>query len=215
MVVVLLLIAAIVLHQLRNMSVTTLLAMLLMMLSVGMWYWLTLKDMKPLGVNKLVSDLKGRQEMVTPTYEIKKSRGDLKYLLQNSDFQVIANNLRFTRIFDKGRFGDLLVHMDKLHKVYMYILAGRYNPEKYIATFKDLREATLEILSRFFMVIPQNLKHTYGLDPYAELYSNIGMLNVATRTMLNVLLGYSKGNGYNVVDDYLQPYQNSRKHVLP
>jgi hypothetical protein len=105
--------------------------------------------------------------------------------------------------------------MDKLQKVYVYILAGRYRPDLYIQTFIDIRKSVLEILYSFVVVVPHQFKHTYGLDPYQEIEKSIDDFTVVSRTMMEILYSYAKANGYNIADNYFHPYEENRENLLP
>lgn len=212
----LLLLLAVIFSQLRNSSVKTLLSIMLIVMMIAAYFvvWNDRVSDSP-HISKLESDTKDRREAVSPSFEIKRFGGKFKYLEENADFVEIAVDLRFIRIFDKARFGDLLIHMDKMQKVYMYILSGRYDPVLYISTFIDLRQATTEIMYSFYLVVPQQLQHTYGIDTYAELKRNVNRFTVATRKMLYVLYAFAKAQGHHVSDEYLHPYEHSRINVLP
>lgn len=201
----------------QRLAVSSLLAIILLIIMVASFWWVTNsynKSLQPVTSSILQKDTENRREIVATNYSVKRF-GKLKYLEQNPELKSIALNLRFTRIFDKARFADLLLHMDKLQKVYMYILAGRYKPTQYVSIFNDLRASVSEILYSFYMVIPQGLKHTYGIQPYAELERGISSFNVATRTMINVLQSYAKSNGIHITNDYLTPFDKTRQNLLP
>lgn len=208
------LLGAVLFYILQRLAVSSLLAIILLVLMVAAFTWVTAQKQSTQPKSILEKDTQDRGEVVATNYVIKRS-GKLKYLEQNPELKGIALNLRFTRIFDKARFSDLLIHMDKLQKVYMYVLAGRYKPTQYIPIFKDLRTSTSEILYSFTMVVPQGLKHTYGIQPYKELEAGIAKFNVATRTMINVLYNYAKSNGFTVVQDHVHPFEADRKNLLP
>lgn len=210
------LLGAVLFYILQRLAVSSLLAIILLILMVGAFIWITYHNTSSTAPSPsiLTKDMQDRKEIVATNYVIKRAQ-KLKYLEQNPELKAIALNLRFTRIFDKARFSDLLIHMDKLQKVYMYILAGRYKPTQYIPIFKDLRTSTSEIMYSFFMVVPQGLNHTYGVKPYNELEEGIAMFNVATRTMINVLQNFAKSNGFHVVQDHVHPFEKDRRNLLP
>lgn len=214
----LVLFSAILYYQLQRSSVTSLVAMTLLLGAVALFYWIA-KDNFPAyftkpPINIYDFDSNGRDVAVSKNYDVKRFR-KYKHIENNRDFQIIAILLRFVRIFDKARFADMLIHMEKLQKVYTYILGGRYDARQYIPTFIDMRQSILEIMYSFFLVVPQQLKHTYGVDTYQNLNMCISWFNVTTRKMLNVLYGYAKAQGLNMSDEYLQPYEPRRNNVLP
>lgn len=204
-------------HQLQANKSSTLLSIIIMGAMCVAFYmvardqaWLSPKD----DIQVLRRDVENRAEIVATNYAIKSFK-QLRYLQENGDFKDIAMNLRFVRVFDKARFGDLLIHMDKLQKVYMYILAGRYNPETHICIVQDLRKATLEILYSLYIIIPRNLQHSYGIRPHQEIKRSIDNFNVATRKMLAVLFAFGKANGFHVEDTILEAYEPNKDRTLP
>ena len=114
-----------------------------------------------------------------------------QYLKQNQIFMEIAKDVVILRMFDRARYADLLLYLDRLQKVYMYILDGRYYAKSYVSTFMDLRESVLEILYSMTFVVPKSLKHVYGLDPYKVIEENIDRFTVTTRTMIEVLRSFT------------------------
>jgi hypothetical protein len=209
-------VSALVFYQLRRSSTNTLVAILVMCVLLAGLYWA--HDTRRIRIEAfkkdLNEDLADRTEVISDSYEVKKSR-KLKYLEENQELRAIAMNLRFVRIFDKGRFGDLLVHMDKFQKVYMYILARRYQPREYIGTFQDLRQAVLEILYSLIFVVPKRLKHTYGLDPYSEIQKSIQEFTALSRKMEDILYAFAKAEGHQLARSYYHPYDPTRTHILP
>jgi hypothetical protein len=206
---------SIVFYQLRRARTNTLLAILITMLSAAALAYYFIKEKPPSSTDfgKLVE---GRAEVVSPNYTVATfGTRKFRFLVENKMLVDILNDMKFTRIFDKGRYGDLLIHMDKFQKTYMYILAGRYRPESYMASFTDLRNLILEILYSYIFIIPEALKHSYGVNPYDIIHKNIDKFTSLTRTMMYTMAAYCKGKGYIIPDTYLSPYENTRTTLLP
>jgi hypothetical protein len=104
----------------------------------------------------------------------------------------IAYDIRWTRMFDKNRYQELIAIFDKLQKVYMYILGGRYYVESYLSTLNDLRQTALETLYSFYLIVPESFRHVYGLDPLKNIESNVDKLTKHTRIMLDIVEKYAK-----------------------
>jgi hypothetical protein len=214
------LVGAVVFYQLRRTSTNTLLAMVVMAILGGVAGYFVYKRYQASAAStrqsniQLKEDTKGREEIVSSSYEVSAFK-KFKHLPRNGVLMDMAKDLRFTRVFDKARYGDLLVHMDKLQKVYMYVLAGRYRPEKYIPTFVDLRDTVLEVLYSYILVVPEVLQHTYGLKPYEVIHKNIDDFTALSRKMMGILQAYAKDKGYTVPDTYFRPYEPKREHTLP
>lgn len=145
----------------------------------------------------------------------------LKYLKTNDALVNIAADLIFVKTFDSQKYEDLLIYLNAYQKVYMYILAGRYYPKSYIATFLDLRENILEIMYQFYVVVPSSFKHIYGLDPYKQIEKNIHAFLKLSRLMIKILENYSR---LDRKDEYFpttnpMPFDQYReaekRHILP
>lgn len=215
--VILYILAAVVFYYLRSAETNTLIAILIFaVIGVGAYvhYYVVAP---PGGDRRGLEDIKGRMEAVSTSFEVKKFPSDskFKFIGNNAALQDIAKDLRFMRIFDKARYGDLLVHMDKLQKIYMYILADRYHPTTHIPIFMDLRAAVLEILYGLVHVVPSVLKHTYGIDPYVVIQRNIDEFTSLSRKMATVLQAFCKDQGHIFPDAYYHPYEHGRKNILP
>lgn len=115
-----------------------------------------------------------------------------KYIRENQGLTDIAKGLVITRMFDRARYGDMLLGMEKLQKVYMYILDGRYDAKSQIHVFLDLRESILEIMYSLYFVIPKKIKHVYGLDPYKRIEESIDQFKKLSYVMIEVLKSYTR-----------------------
>lgn len=213
--ILLFLFGAAVFYQLRKAETNTLLALIIIIAGVASYYaflYTTPSNSAPAAIPD--SDTADRREAVSQSFAVSKFTKP-RFLLNNSGLTAIVKDLRFIRIFDTARFGDLLIHMEKLQKVYMYILSGRYYPPSYIGTFTDLRQLILEILYGLVHIVPPTLKHTYGLDPYAVINKNIDAFTALSRKMLGIIRAYSRDRGYQIPDTHFHPHEPSRKNILP
>lgn len=115
-----------------------------------------------------------------------------KYLQQNQTLVDIVQDIRVLRLLDQSKYSDILLVLNQLQKVYIYILAGRYDPYVYIPIFMDTRDAALELFYGMIFVMPSTFSHVYGIRPYDLMHSNIRRLTAATRTMADVLRSYAE-----------------------
>lgn len=167
--------------------------------------------------NTLDNDIQERKETNEKLFYIDKFPNKVKYLKQSKELIDIVTNLRFTTRFNKTRYSDLILNMNKLMKVYIYILADRYEPEQYIPVFTDIRENIIEIMYSLFMIIPSQLKHIYALNPHTEIYRSIFDFLTQSREMLNVLENFAlihNGSVY-IPDSTCKPYNMVEGRFFP
>lgn len=197
-------VGAILFAQLVGKSSSSLMAMLLITLwGVATVYYLYSKaqTVQATANTPILSLQKDYQERYDKTPQISSSshyyiqklhNTGLKYLIHSDSLVQIAYDIRWTRMFDKNRYQEFIAILDKLQKVYMYILGGRYYVESYLSTLNDLRQKALEVLYSFYLVVPNAFRHVYGLDPFKNIEGNITRLTTHTRLMLETVEKYAK-----------------------
>jgi hypothetical protein len=185
-------------HHLTKASKQTLLSILVMAIFV----WYTYQYLQKRATNILEKqkhdstffDKEGewRKEVAT-TQEIVATfpKKGFQYLKNNTEFMNIAKHVVICRMFDRARFSELLLYMDKCQKVYMYILDGRYSPTTHVPIFLDLREGILNMLYSMYFVVPKKLKHVYGLAPHDRIEEAIDRFISITQEMIDVLRSYT------------------------
>ena len=167
--------------------------------------------------NQVDSDVKDRKELVSKDWTIREFPKKLKYLKQNEELMNIITNIRFIQKFCKSRYGDILVNMNNLMKTYIYILNGRYTTYHYIPQFSDIRDNIIELMYSLFIVIPDRLKHTYGLDVYTELYKSIEDFTILSRNMLEILQKFAliHNKDLYIPDQKFKPYNSIQSISFP
>jgi hypothetical protein len=118
-------------------------------------------------------------------------RKGFRFLKQNQTFMDIAKMVVICRMFDRARFSELLLYLDRCQKVYMYILDGRFSPTTHVPHFLDVREQVLSTLYSMYFAVPERLKHVYGVAPYEQLSKAIDRFLSISEEMLEVLRSYT------------------------
>lgn len=219
---------ALVFFQIQQANVQTLLSILLVTLW-GMIVWYYMQN-KPILKTKTDTSLLDKEndvrlevpEMPSNNYYVKSApKKGLTYLKNNENLLNIAKNVIFVKTFDSQKYQEMLVYMNAYQKVYMYILAERYLSKSYVPTFLDLRENILEIMYQFYIVVPQNFKHIYGVKPYKEIAISIENFLKLSRTMIEVLENFCR---LELKEHYFPPTlpmpndnhdKNVKVHLLP
>lgn len=137
-------------------------------------------------------DIKDREEVSENIFYIDKFPKQCKYLKENKKLMDIVLNIRFIRKFSKSKFSDIILNMNKLMKIYIYILAERYDAVHFIPLFTDIRDNIIEMMYSLIMIVPERMKHVYGLDPYHEIDKSINDFTILSDEMLGTLEKYAR-----------------------
>ena len=157
------------------------------------------------------------KELNTNNFNININTGNIKFLKKNKEFLDIIHNLRFVKKFDKTRYNNLIIYMNKLMKIYIYILSDRYDIYIYIPIFNDIVNDILEILYSFVFVVPNRFKHIYGFNPVEEIDKSIVDFRTKLEKMLIVLNNYGKIEKKKIYIDIYKynPYEKNKELYLP
>jgi len=168
-------------------------------------------------VEKIRSEVKDIVEVATDNFYINKNSKNVKYLVKNKEFMDILFNIRFIKKFDKTRYSNMIINMDKMMKIYMYILADRYDTNTYLPIFADIKNNVLEIFYSLIFVVPNQFKHIYGFDPQTEIDKSLSAFRNKTVDMLTVITNYAR-IGKQIVyinNDKYVPYEKNKDNTLP
>lgn len=167
--------------------------------------------------DKIRDEVKDVVELDTDNFYIHKNNKDIKYLVKNKEFMDILFNIRFTKRFDKTRFSNMIVNMDKLMKIYVYILADRYDANTYLPIFNDIKNNIYEIFYSLIFVVPNQFKHIYGFDPQTEIDKSLSDFRKKIKDMLTVITNYVKIGKQKVYvnNEKYAPYEKNKEYVLP
>lgn len=166
---------------------------------------------------KIRDEVKDVVELDTDNFYIHKNNKEIKYLVKNKEFMDILFNIRFTKRFDKTRFSNMIVNMDKLMKIYVYILADRYDANTYLPIFNDIKNNIYEIFYSLIFVVPNQFKHIYGFDPQTEIDKSLSDFRKKIKDMLTVITNYVKIGKQKVYvnNNKYAPYEKNKEYVLP
>ena len=168
-------------------------------------------------INKIDNDIDTIKELNTNNFYININNGNIKFLVKNKEFIDIIKNLRFIKKFDKTRYNNLIILMNKLMKIYIYILSDRYDVYEYIPIFNDIKNDIFEILYSLVFVVPEIFKHIYGFNPTEEIEKSLSNFRIKVVTMLKILDNYGKlGKDKKYLDIHkYSPYEKNKELYLP
>ena len=166
---------------------------------------------------KILNEVKDIVELSTDNFYISKNNKDVKFLIKNKEFMDILFNIRFIKKFDKTRYSNMIINMDKVMKIYMYILADRYDINTYLPIFTDIKNNILEIFYSLIFVVPNKFKHIYGFDPQVEIDKSLSDFRTKIKDMLIVITNYAKIGKQKVYinNNKYMPYEKNKEHYLP
>jgi hypothetical protein len=168
-------------------------------------------------IEKIRNEMKDIVELTTDNFYIKKNNKNVKFLIKNKEFMDILFNIRFIKKFDKTRYSNMIINMDKIMKIYIYILADRYDTNTYLPIFTDIKNNVIEIFYSLIFVVPNQFKHIYGFDPQTEIDKSLTDFRNKIKDMLTVITNYAK-IGKQIVyinNNKYMPYEKNKEHVLP
>jgi len=168
--------------------------------------------------NKLKNEISNLEQINTENYyAVYNKNKNLKFLLENKEFLDILQNIKFIKKFDKEKYNNIIMNMDKLMKIYIYILSDRYDLNIYFPVFEDTKNNILESLYSIFFVIPDKFKHIYGFYPYDEINKTINMFKIKCDKMTIVLINYGNIDKKLPIINYNKyiPYEKNKESYLP
>ena len=105
----------------------------------------TKSDEKKEKETSLTNDIKDIEQInVENFYTFYNENKNVRFLVKNKKFIDIIYNIRFIKKFDKTRYNKIIVNMNKMMKVYIYILSDRYEINTYLPIFYDIKDTILE-----------------------------------------------------------------------
>ena len=168
-------------------------------------------------IDNIDNDIDAIKELNTNNFYININTGNIKFRVKNNEFIDIIKNLRFIKKFDKTRYNNLIILMNKLMKIYIYILSDRYDVYEYIPIFNDIKNDIFEILYSLVFVVPERFKHIYGFNPTEEIEKSLNNFRIKVVSMLTILDNYGKlGKDKKYLDIHkYSPYEKNKELYLP
>jgi len=165
----------------------------------------------------LESVVKNVSYVDTDNYYIGNNNKNVRYLIKNKDFVSILYNIRFIKKYDNSIYTKLIIYMNKLMKIYIYILSDRYNLNTHLPIFTDTKNDITEIFYSLIFVIPERFNHIYGFIPHDEINKSLKDFREKTKNMLSVIINYGKvgKNDIHINMEKYRPFEKNKEHYLP
>lgn len=221
-----LILVAIVFYQLRHSETVVLLSILIVSIW-GYYAWISWKDYQQSSqetsnkeIEKITDIPKEFEHKSLPTTIVDLQflpKQSTKYLKRNPLLIDILRDIRFIKMYDKARYYQLVLAMDRYQKTYIYMLIKRYRIQDAIQGFYDLHDLILEYMYSFIVITPVKLRHTYGLNPHERIHFQIEQFLKLSKTMVDILRNFASLElNLPYFPEYVpRTYENNRKNVLP
>jgi len=165
----------------------------------------------------LESVVKNISYVNTDNYYIGNNNKNVKYLIKNNEFVSILYNIRFIKKYDNAKYAKLIIYMNKLMKVYIYILSDRYTLNTHLPIFTDTKNDIIEIFYSLIFIIPERFNHIYGFIPQDEIDKSLKDFRVKIKYMLSVIINYGKvgKNNIHINMEKYRPFEKNKENYLP
>jgi len=166
----------------------------------------------------LTNDIKNIEQInVENLYTFYNKNKNVRFLVDNKKFINIIYNIRFIKKFDKTRYNKIIINMNKMIKIYIYILSGRYEINTYLPIFYDIKDTILEIFYSLIFVIPQRFKHIYGFVPHDEIEKSLNDFIDKYNKMLSIIINYGNVEKKYAHINYekYKPFEKNKEAYLP
>jgi hypothetical protein len=163
----------------------------------------------------LNKDIKYRQYITdNNNYILKKFPEQIQYLYKDNVLLDIVLNIRFIKRYDLEKYTNILFHIDKLYKIYMFILGGRYDIETYFNIFVDLRNMIIREMYSIYIILPNKMKYYYGFSSFNELKKSINDFMEYSAKLIKILerYGYQEKEVYYLSYIKYKPYEKNYKN---
>ena len=162
-------------------------------------------------ITAINKDIKERQYLSDENYFLKKFPNEIKYLHKDKELFNIIINIRFIKRYDASKYSNIVFYVDKLYKIYMFILADRYDIKKYFNTFLLLRNTIIKEMYSIYIILPMKMKYYYGFNSFDEINKSIKLFIDYSRKMITILerYGFQEKEIFYLDDTKYKPYENN------
>jgi hypothetical protein len=216
------LILALIFFIISNKNVSILLSIIIIII-IGYYYFNKINeynaDIKTSFNNKILklnNDIKDKEHIIDENYILNKFPIELKFLNNDKILIELILKIRFVKIFDDAKYTKLLLIFENFMKIYIFMLADRYDINDYFSTFLELRKSIIKELYSIYVVIPIKLKYIFNVDSFKTLKETINEFIKHSRKMIIIIENYAfKHKGlYYLQDTKYKPYEKNDLEVF-
>lgn len=165
-------------------------------------------------INTINKDITPRKDLNTTNFYLKKFPKGIKYLQKDKILLDIILNLRFIKLYDYEKYSNIVLYIDKFYKIYIFILADRYDINKYFNIFIDMRNTIIRELYSIYIILPLKMKFYYGFNSFTELKKSINIFMEYSQKLIKIIerYAYQEKNIYHLDDIKYKPFDNKYKY---
>lgn len=202
------LILAVIFYLISNKNISILLSLIIIII-IGYYYFNKIYDYNKTvetnfnnKVSLIKNDIKDRETFNDENYFLNKFPVVIKYLKNDSYLIELLLNLRFIKVFDNAKYTSLIGSMEKLMKLYIFMMGDRYDISLYFGTFLSLRNSIIKELYSIYIIVPDKFIYIYKINPFDEIKKNIHDFISHTRKMIITIENYGyKNKGIKYLED--------------
>lgn len=159
-------------------------------------------------------DIDYRQYIINDNYILKKFPKKIRYFHKDNKLLEIVFNIRFIKLYDKEKYTNIILYIDKFYKIYMYILNNRYDITTYFNIFIDLRTNIIREMYSIYIILPMKMKFYYGFNSFTELKKSINDFMEYSNKLIKIIerYGFQEKKIYHLEDIKYKPYDNKNKY---
>lgn len=165
-------------------------------------------------INTIDKDITPRKDLNINNFYLKKFPKGIKYLQKDKTLLDLILNIRFIKLYDSEKYTNIVLYIDKFYKIYIYILADRYDINKYFNTLIDMRNSIIKELYSMYIILPLKMKFYYGFNSFTELKKTINNFMEYSRKLITIVqrYGFHEKNIHYLDDIKYKPFDNKNKY---
>lgn len=205
-----------------NKNVSILLSIIIIII-IGYYYFFKINEnneaIKTNFKNKIIKlndDIKDKISIIDENYYINKFPIELRYLNNDKYLIELILNIRFIKIFDDAKYTKILLLLEKFMKIYIFMLADRYDISDYFTTFLQIRQTIIKELYASYIIVPMKLRYIFNVNTFQTIKETIENFIKHSRKMILIIenYGYKHKGLYYLQDTKYKPYEKNYLEVF-
>ena len=143
-------------------------------------------------IKSINDDISNRKYINNENFYLKRFNKNIRYLMNDKVLLDIILNIRFIMRYDYEKYTNIINYTDNFYKIYIYILADRYDIKDYFTTFLSLRDTIIKEMYSIYIILPMKMENYYGFNSFNELKKTINDFIKYSRKLVIILERYAK-----------------------